>query len=211
MYLEGKPTIVRRGPAAILIRHAEVAENRPGHKLMKGTHDYPLDAKGKKESATLAARIARYKPTVVLSSPLQRALHPAKAIARRAGVALHVMPELAPMEFGKVTGKPASKYEPKLKEMFMKDDSFPGGETGRHFLEAKVKPSFRKIKALMAAGERPAVVTHSRNLRQMDYGLHGGKPGDITKGGPDPSGYATVDRKLKVRLHAGAAGSSASG
>jgi broad specificity phosphatase PhoE len=190
-------------PAAILIRHAETPENRPGNKLMKGTRDYPLDAVGKKECAALAARIARYKPTVVLSSPLQRATHAARAIARRAGVAMHVMPELAPQDFGKWTGKPAKQYEPKLKKMFLEhpDQAPPGGETSRHFLEAKVAPSYRKIKALMAAGERPAVVTHSRNLREMDYGLHDGPPADPTTGGPQPSGYATVDRKLKVKIH----------
>jgi broad specificity phosphatase PhoE len=189
-------------PAAILIRHAEVRENRPP-KLMKGTKDYPLDAAGKKESTALAARIARFKPTVVLSSPLQRATHPAQAIARRAGVAMHIMPELAPMEFGKWTGKPAATYEPKLKKMFLEhpDQAPPGGETGRHFLETKVRPAYRKIKALIAAGERPAVLTHSRNLREMDYGLHDGPPADPSSGGPKPSGFAIVDRKLKVKIH----------
>lgn len=170
---------------------------------MKGTRDYPLDAAGKKESAALAARIARYKPTVVVSSPLQRALIPARAIARRAGVTMHVMPELAPQNFGKWTGKPADEYEAKHKKMFLEhpDQAPPGGETGRHFLETNVGPSYRKIKAMISAGERPAVVTHSRNLRQMDYGLHGGAPADPTTGGPEPSGYATVDRKLKVKIH----------
>jgi broad specificity phosphatase PhoE len=190
-------------PAAILIRHAETPENRPGSKLMKGTRDYPLDAAGKKESVALAAKIARFKPTVVLSSPLQRATHPAQAIARRAGVAMHIMPELLPQDFGKWTGKPAATYEPKLKKMFLEhpDQAPPGGETGRHFLEAKVKPAYRKIKALIAAGERPAVVTHSRTLREMDYGLHDGPPVDPTSGGPKPSGFAIVDRKLKVKIH----------
>jgi len=190
-------------PAAILIRHAETAENRPDKKLMKGTRDYPLDAAGKKESVALAARIARYKPTVVLSSPLQRAVHPAQAIARKAGVALHIMPELAPQAFGRWTGKSAHEYEPKYKKMFLDnpDQAPPGGETGRHFLETKVRPSYRKIKAMIAAGERPAVLTHSRNLREMDYGLHDGPPADPTSGGPEPSGYALIDRKLKVKVH----------
>ncbi|HEY6339324.1 MAG TPA: histidine phosphatase family protein [Candidatus Sulfotelmatobacter sp.] len=190
-------------PAAILIRHAETPENRPDQKLMKGTRDYPLDAKGKRESVALAAKIARFKPTVVLSSPMQRAMHPAAAIARKAGVALHVLPELAPQNFGKWTGKPAEKYEPKLKKLFLErpDEAPPGGESGRHFLETKVGPGYRKIKALIAMGERPAVVTHSRNLREMDYGLHDGPPADPTSGGPKPSGYALVDRNLKVKIH----------
>lgn len=190
-------------PAAILIRHAETAANRPGHKVMKGTRDYPLDATGKRESKALAARIARYKPTVVLSSPLQRAVHPARAIARKAGVALHIMPELAPQNFGKWTGKPADEYEPKYKKMFLEhpDQAPPGGESGREFLEGKVRPAYRKIKAMIAAGERPAVVMHSRTLREMDYGLHDGPPADPTSGGPKPSGYALVDRKLKVKIH----------
>jgi broad specificity phosphatase PhoE len=194
---------MRTLPAAILIRHAETPENRPDQKLMKGTRDYPLDERGKRESVALAAHIARFKPTVVLTSPLQRATHPAEMIARRAGVALHVMPELAPQDFGDWTGKSAATHEPKLKKMFLErpDDAPPGGETARHFLETKVAPSYRKIKALIAAGERPAVVTHSRNLREVDYGLHGGKPVDPTKGGPEPSGYALVDRKLRVKLH----------
>ncbi len=187
---------------AIFARHSEVKENRPGHKLAKGLIDYPLDAKGRAESNALAARVARYKPTVVISSPLKRALHPAKEIAKRTGSPLEIDHDLKPWDFGKWAGKPASKVEPRLKRMGAEqpDKPTPQGESFNHFL-AHSNRAYRKIKMRIQQGDRPAVVTHSRNLREIQAGMFGGKPADPTTGGPEPSGFMTLSRKQKLQMH----------
>lgn len=189
-------------PAAIFIRHAEVAGNRPGQKIIKGTEDFPLDAKGKAESKTLATRIARFRPTVVLTSPLQRAEHPAKQIAKKAGVEVKTMPELAPWDFGTMTGEKAKTGEPKLAALAKDNPDKPAGgaQSFNDFLK-KSDAGYRKIKLMMANGERPAVVTHSRNLREIGHGLFGGPVKDPTKGGPEPSGFLTLSRSMKLKLH----------
>jgi broad specificity phosphatase PhoE len=187
---------------AIFARHAEVKENRPGYKLAKGLKDYPLDSEGKKESQKLAARVARYKPTVVLASPLQRATHPAQATAKAAGVPLKVEPDLKPWDFGQWAGKPAEEIEPKLADMAANhpEQKTPGGESFNSFLKRSDR-GYRKIKLAMAQGERPAVITHSRNLREIQHGMFGGKAADPTKGGPEPSGFMTLSRRNKLQLH----------
>lgn len=189
-------------PKAIFIRHAEVQENRPGHKLAKGCKNYSLDADGKKESTVLAARIARYKPSVVLTSPLERAEHPARATAKTASVPLKVDASLKPWDFGKWAGKPASEIEPKLKDLAANhpDQKTPGGESFNTFLH-RSDQGYRKIKLMIAQGERPAVFTHSRNLREYQHGMNGGPAADPTKGGPEPSGFMTLSRKNKLQLH----------
>lgn len=194
-------------PAAVFIRHSEVPGNRPGQKIIKGTEDFPLDRTGKEESKVLATRIARYKPTVVLTSPLQRAKHPAELIGKKAGVPVHEMPELMPWDFGTMTGEKASTGEPKLAAMAKESPDKPvgGAESFNQFL-SKSDQAYRKIKMLIAAGERPAVVTHSRNLREIGHGLFGTAPQDPTKGGPEPSGHYTLSRSMKLRLHAPAKG-----
>lgn len=191
---------------AIFIRHAEVPGNRPGQKIAKGIKDYPLDAKGRAESNALATRIARYRPTTVISSPLKRAIHPARAIAKKAGVPLEIDHDLKPWDFGKWAGKPARDVEPKLKRLAQDspDKPTPKGQSFNSFLSQSDK-AYRKIRLRIQQGERPAVVTHSRNLREIQHGMFGGKADDPTSGGPEPSGFMTLSRKNKLNLHAAAA------
>lgn len=188
---------------AIFIRHPESTGNR--EKLVKGTKDYPLDAKGKKESKYLATRIARYKPTVVISSPLSRAKEPAKAIAKVAGVSAKVDRELLPQNFGDITGEKRSTGEPKIRKFAMEHPArkIPGGESFNGW-DAKNTSAMRRIKVLIAKGERPAVVTHSRNLRELKHAMFGAKKADPTRGGPEPSGFMTLTGKRKLVIHKGA-------
>lgn len=188
-------------PDAIFVRHAESTGNRG--KLMKGIMDYPTDAHGKAESKKLARRVSALKPDVVISSPLKRALEPAKAIAKAAGVPLQIADQFLPIDLGALHGKHMDEGEPKLSTAAMEHPDEPvakGGESFGHFLKMKVSPGFSRIKQLMAQGKRPVVVTHSRNLREIRYGLFGEKPSDPTKGGPEPGGFLTLHGK-KLQIH----------
>jgi broad specificity phosphatase PhoE len=179
-------------PQAIFVRHAASTGNRS--KVMKGISDYPVHEEGKKDAKRLAKVIVRYKPTIVVTSPLERAKCSAKEIAKEAGVLLKVDPKFLPQDLGEWEGKPMEEYEPKLSELATKhpDEDVPGGESFNNFLKKKVKPSFAKIRAMIKNGERPVIVTHSRNLRQLDHGLRIGKPKDPTKGGPNPGKFVML-------------------
>jgi broad specificity phosphatase PhoE len=188
-------------PQAIFVRHPETAGNKS--KLMKGVMDYPLDAAGKREAKKLARRVSALKPDVVISSPLKRALGPAKQIAKAAGVPLQISDEFLPIDLGALHGKKMEEGEPKLRAAWQHPDEpvADGGETPNHWLKTKVKPGFQKVKDLIAQGKRPVVVTHSRNLRNLRYGMFGAKkPSDPTTGGPEPAGFITLHGK-KLQIH----------
>lgn len=182
-------------PAAIFVRHVASVGNH--QKLMKGTKDYPVDEAGRKESKRLAKTIVRHKPTVVITSPLERAKCLGKDIADEAGIPLKVDPKWLPIDLGKWTGESSDTGEKKLASLPM-DKPAPGGESKAHFLKTKVRPAFAKIKRMMARGERPVVVTHSRNVRNIRHGLFGGKPQDVTRGGPEPGKFVTLSKGGKL-------------
>lgn len=189
---------------AIFVRHSESTGNASD--VVKGTRDYPLDAKGKRESKAIGPRIARFKPTVVITSPLSRAKEPAKQIAKAAGVKLKVDKGLLPQDFGSLEGTPRKTGEPRIRRLAMRtpDKKMPGGESTTAW-DGKANKAIGRIKRIVSSGGRPAVLTHSRNLRELSHHLFGGKFKDPTRGGPEPSGFVTWSGKKKLVIHKGAA------
>lgn len=188
---------------AIFVRHSESTGNKSN--VVKGTTDYPLDETGQKESRALAPRIARFKPTVVITSPLSRAKTPAQRIAKAAGVRLKVDKGLLPQNFGSFEGKPRESTEPKIRRLAMQtpEKKMPGGESTVAW-DQKQKKAIDRVRSLVRHGETPAVVTHSRNLRELRHSLFGEKFADPTRGGPGPSGFVTWQGKKKLVIHKGA-------
>src|SRR5258708_36738475 len=97
--------------------------------MVKGVTNYPVDAKGHRESKALGIRIARYKPTIVVSSPLARATEPARAIARKAGVKMKIDKGLLPQDFGIIEGEKRATGEKKISDYAMHhfNKKIPGG------------------------------------------------------------------------------------
>jgi broad specificity phosphatase PhoE len=188
-------------PQAIFIRHAESSGN--ARHVMKGQEDYPLDQKGIAESEALAVRVKRFKPTVVVSSPLQRASIPAEKIARAAGVRMALDPDLLPIHLGSLTGTPQETGEPKLQWAFdsRRDQKIGGiGETPNEW-DARNQRSVRRIQMLVKQGERPAVVTHSRELRALPNALEGKPAENVVRGSVKPSGFVTLWPGNKLKTH----------
>ncbi len=185
-------------PKAIFVRHSPSTGNR--RHIMKGVEDYPPDAKGKREAKDLAKTIVRHKPTVVVTSPLSRATVLAKEIAKQGKIPLQVDPHFLPQDLGDWQGKPMEKYEPKLAKLAAEkpNEKVPGGESFNHFLKKKVRPGFAKVREMIKRGERPAIVTHSRDLRQLRYGLGIGKPANPSKGGPKPNKFVLLNEGNKI-------------
>lgn len=192
-------------PKAIFVRHSESTGNKQD--IVKGTKDFPLNVQGKRESAAIATRIARYKPTEVISSPLKRALDPAKRIAQKAGVKLTIDHGLLPPDFGSITGEPRSTGEPKVKRYALKtpEKKFPGSKQSFSDWDKTNTGALANVRSHVQAGQRPVVVTHSRNLRELKHGLFGKPVADPTKGGPEPSGFVTWHGKDKLNKHKGVA------
>jgi broad specificity phosphatase PhoE len=105
-----------------LARHGRTALNADGR--LRGLSDPPLDQVGRAEAARLAEALADCRPTVVITSPLQRAVATAEAIGAAAHVAVVVDNRLNDRDYGPWTGQPRAEVE----QRFGSIDNAPGVE-----------------------------------------------------------------------------------
>ncbi|HEX8389738.1 MAG TPA: histidine phosphatase family protein [Sphingomonas sp.] len=87
----------------ILVRHA--AHGHLNRILSGRTPGVPLTEDGRAQAARLAARLAERRPTLVQTSPIERAQETAAAVAARPGAALESVEALNEIDFGDWTGR----------------------------------------------------------------------------------------------------------
>lgn len=121
-----------------LARHGQTALNVGGR--LRGLSDPPLDDEGLAEAERLGAVLADRRPTVVFSSPLQRAVATAEVIARRAGVEAKVDARLNDRDYGPWTGKVKTDVE----HQFGSIDEAPGVEPAQEVF-ARAKAAFLEL------------------------------------------------------------------
>ena len=97
-----------------LARHGRTALNADGR--LRGRSDPPLDRVGIAEATKLAQALAAKHPTVVISSPLQRAVATARAIGEAAGAAVAIDAELNDRDYGPWNGKPRNEVVRPLRQ-----------------------------------------------------------------------------------------------
>lgn len=83
-----------------LVRHGETAWNAEGR--LQGWTDVPLNAAGRQQAAQLAAALQGQHFEAIVSSPLQRALQTAQAVA--AGRPVDIEPDARERHFGALQG-----------------------------------------------------------------------------------------------------------
>lgn len=75
----------------LLVRHGSAGDSA----AWKGDdHERPLDARGRRQAKGLVDELARFDPTVVVSSPYLRCLQTVEPLARSLGAAVDVRSEL---------------------------------------------------------------------------------------------------------------------
>jgi broad specificity phosphatase PhoE len=85
-----------------LARHGKTALNAAG--VLRGHLDPPLDVTGLHEAEALATMLGVFKPSLIFSSPLRRALETAWCIANECGVDVQVENQLIDRDYGKWSG-----------------------------------------------------------------------------------------------------------
>jgi broad specificity phosphatase PhoE len=118
----------------ILIRHGQTLWNQL--ERVRGQVDIPLDKVGLAQAEATARRVAEeWKPAVVYSSPLQRAVQTAQCIATMLGVEVRKDPDLNDINFGQWQGlSPQEVLErwPELASTWLRAPhlvAFPDGES----------------------------------------------------------------------------------
>ena len=100
----------------ILVRHGQTAWNK--EERIRGQVEIPLDETGLSQAEVTAARVvAEWKPAVIYSSPLQRAVQTAEPMARRLGLDLQTVPGFNDVSFGQWQGLSYDEVKARWPEM----------------------------------------------------------------------------------------------
>ncbi|MCU1244876.1 MAG: Phosphoglycerate mutase [Acidobacteria bacterium] len=157
----------------ILIRHGETMHNVAG--IAQGWGDSALSPKGELQVQRLAQRLRTAGINALYSSPLQRALTTAEAIADATGLPIRILDELREMNYGAWEGRSflevrrddAASYEQWVADP---EVSCPQGGESHGQVQRRLQQAFRLIEEAADAcpeGQRlrPAVVTHGTAIR----------------------------------------------
>ena len=123
----------------ILVRHAETEWNR--ERRNQGRSDIPLNDLGRWQAERVALRLRDEPIALVCSSPLQRAIHTARAIAEPHGVRVRVEPGLRELDQGDLEGLTFEELRRRHGDLIRAwtadptDVLMPGGETMRQVQE----------------------------------------------------------------------------
>ncbi len=116
----------------ILVRHGETDWNRLRH-IQGGSSDTRLNENGKRQAESVALRLETERIDAIYSSPLQRALNTAQAIARHHNVEVKTEPALREIDAGELEGVPIDEIGIRLDRLLTGagDSIFkmPGGES----------------------------------------------------------------------------------
>ncbi len=168
-----------------MVRHGQTDSNVDG--LFHGATDVPLNAFGLRQAQLVASRIERLERLDSLhSSPLQRALTTAQAIASRTSLQPILHLDLSEMDFGQAEGLTLATMSEQFPEMAIRftdmsdhEARFPGGESRREF-HNRVRVALDRIVA-DHSGARLVVVAHGGVIASLVAQILGDDPNDWRK------------------------------
>jgi broad specificity phosphatase PhoE len=118
----------------ILVRHGETEWNRVRRVQGSGS-DTPLSETGERQAESLALRLKDEKLSAIYSSPLQRALRTAQAIAGYHNLKVTALPEFNEIDAGELEGVLSAELRQRFDELIcsngqdQKPVRIPGGES----------------------------------------------------------------------------------
>jgi broad specificity phosphatase PhoE len=148
-----------RPPEIILVRHGETEWSRDGKHT--GRTDVPLTDVGREQASALAEALRRREFTLVLSSPLSRALETCRLAGF--GEIAQLRDDLQEWDYGLNEGRTTAEIREERPGWTLWRDGAPGGETA-----ADVGTRADRVVAeLRAAGGDAAVFAHGHVLRVL--------------------------------------------
>lgn len=154
--------------SVFLTRHGHTAWNEAGRYL--GKSDIDLDDLGRAQADRLGAWAAATGIDALLTSPALRAARTASAVAARLGIQPRLDDRLLELDFGAAEGRTLAELragDPDAVARFEADPfahPLPGGEDPAAAV-ARVRAALADL--LLAAFDRPLVVTHNTLLRLL--------------------------------------------
>lgn len=164
----------------LLIRHA--TNDMVGKRLAGWLPGVHLNEEGKQQAAALAERLAGVPLHAVYSSPLERALETARAIAAPRGLPVHVRDELGEVRYGAWEGRSLEELKKTdlwpLVQRFPSRVRFPDGEA-LYEVQCRVVTAVERILAAHPnEHDVVAVVAHADVIR-LAVAFYVGLPLDL--------------------------------
>ncbi len=131
----------------LVARHGATQHNLDAR--FTGQIDAPLSALGERQADALAARVARRRFDVIVSSDLRRASDTAERIARRAGLPVTLDPALREISIGAWEGREVNAVRREHGELLARIETDPTGETAYPDGESWTQFSGRVLGALV--------------------------------------------------------------
>lgn len=145
------------GPRLILVRHGQTDWSESGQHT--GWTDVPLNDAGRRQARLLAARLAGRAFSLVLSSPLSRALDTCRAVGL--GERAEIDPDLREWDYGEIEGRTTDEIRETRPGWTVWGGPVPGGET----VEEVGRRVDRVIERVLQADGDVAIFGHGHCLR----------------------------------------------
>lgn len=166
-----------------LIRHgATDANGAPGKpEVIRGQREdaeTQLNAKGQREAARIATTLKGSGITLIVTSPLQRAVDTANKIAEATDATVETNPGLLPWHLGDYQGKPVKSVNPAIRDLVLKNPDTPapgGGESFNQFKDRTIA-AYQEIVAAHP-DEKIAIATHYRVTKLLNAWKKAGSQG----------------------------------
>lgn len=182
----------------IFARHGETKLDQAGaNETVAGWTDEPIDERGKAAAAKLAEQLKDSGATTIVTSDLPRAKQTAEIVGKQLGIPVTEDSRLRPQHVPETEGLKVGEATPIWNSYENNPEKRPaGGETWKEF-EARQDAALKDVNALVAKGEKPIVMTHSRNL-EAELGEKP-KPGGFVAQGLKEKGGANEPAKAEAR------------
>jgi broad specificity phosphatase PhoE/ribonuclease HI len=162
------PAAVLPGPLptgatrVLVVRHGETTWGADGR--FAGREDVPLTGRGRRQASSVAEKIKNLRPSIVLTSPLQRCRLTAKSIGSGSGAPVVVHEALLDGLLGEWTGLRPAEIESGWPQEFSTwrsdpDVAPPGGESF-HQIRDRIAPLLAEVVRLYR-GHTVVLVTHA--------------------------------------------------
>ncbi|HEY5247164.1 MAG TPA: histidine phosphatase family protein [Dermatophilaceae bacterium] len=164
------------GRTLIVWRHGETDHNASG--IWQGQLDIALSHKGREQALKAAAALTSYRPSLIVSSDLQRAADTARSLADRLDVQVRYDQRLREIHAGvwqgKTAGDVAEQFPLEQAALLAGEDIRRGvhGETLGQVAE-RTHEALQALLANLPAGETAVIATHGVAGRAAVAGLVG--------------------------------------
>lgn len=176
-------------PAIWLVRHGETEANADGK--ARGRLEIPLDERGERQADRAADWLKQRRVARIVSSPVERSLETARAVAQATGAPVEMDDRLASLNIGDLAGEDGQAAQGEIERYEEEPDtSMPGGESFNEF-KARIEDALTELLDSATPDAPVAIVTHDSVITEIFRLLMGD---DIPVGGQvPPGGVAAVE------------------